>query len=146
MITQKMGKLKCFVISYSHKYCSDDEYGNVKENKDDKQPEYININVVIDFQNTTLVNIGIRNIKIEIHYDNKKVFKFNTKDEETRRKGNSGFYMDTLETMNIEANKVIRKKLECVVLTNEVGFFSKINRSYFSYTTVKNHNKRIRLY
>ena len=51
-----------------------------------------------------------------------------------------------LQWMNIEANKVIRKKFECIVFTKEVGYFSKINRTYFSYTTTNNRNKKIKIY
>jgi hypothetical protein len=144
-ISQRSGKLMCYIISYTNEYCSSDCFGIPNEIDTSKVPEYTSHSLIIDFHNSTQANVGIRNIHLEVHTENKKVTICKLKDFDTRRNSGSGIYMDTLEVINIEQKMIIRKKLETNVFTHEIGFFSNVQKVYFCYTTSKNRNRKLKI-
>lgn len=145
LFTQRIGKLNCYIISYSIKYYRNDEMGGYVDLKDGEIPDDIEIKITFDFQNSSQRNIGIRNIHLDIHQNRKEVLNFAVEDEDTRRNSNIGIRVDALTTLNIPPYAIMRKNVSVYVKKEYVGYFPKIKSIRLVYNKDNNRKVQIRI-
>ncbi len=112
IISNRIGQLKYYIVSSSVEYLGKSPRGSFEKADFNENVESCQIEITIDFHNTSQSNIGIR--KIEIIIEEKNVKKsLEVHDLETRRIEKVFIVSDTVEILNIEPHGVMRKKAIC---------------------------------
>ena len=145
LVNQKSGTLKCYIVSHKLIY-SKLAGGTIDKNEQNNEPNSCKFDLIVDFQNTTQHNLGLRDICLEIIHNNKEIEIYLLKDVETHRSASYGIAYDLLETLNIESNCIIRKKLLFYFDKDQIVKLKKKGTAYFVYTNERNKIKRIKIF
>lgn len=111
LFIQRNGKIRCYLVELKKTPAMSNGLGAFIELKDAK-PDHLHVELVIDIQNSFQRNIGLRDIFFEIRYNKKKIMQYQFIDKDENKLSKSGVINSNLEIINIDANKIIRKRLE----------------------------------
>jgi hypothetical protein len=142
IFAQKAGRLKYYIVSSSIKY-SKNNNGSLEKVRFEDEYESCEIEIVIDFHNTSQNNIGIRNIEIILEEQREKK-SLNVKDIETRRIEKYFVVSDTVEILNIESHTVLRKKFSAFIDNDMIRQIKEKPKMYLSFIN-KNRKKVIKI-
>ena len=150
LFISKSGKMKVNIVSYK-KHLQKNVDGEEKEVTDYNEAHSLVIELVVDYYNSKPVSFGIVNICIRFELKDKHITKnknehvFRLIDSEKKKYSDYELISKPEELINIEPNKITRKKYEVILDDRDRRYFTNNWNISFEYNDTNNKFYSIRL-
>jgi hypothetical protein len=145
LFLQRIGKITCYLVELKKTPASDNGSGTFIT-IENAVPDVVHIELVIDIQNTFQRNIGLRDIYFELRRNKKEVIKVPFINKDEKKQCDVGIVYCNLEIINLEANKIVRKKLQTNIPLKSIGSFNDVSESDFIFSAKYGKIRKIELH
>lgn len=143
----RKGKLNIYVMNWKDKYETYEDVGCFKGGKERTDFYGYESEVILEVYNGSNTQKIMRNVKTNFYKDDVEKYKATPKNEDSRRKTESGWITrDSVEVVNFKPKEVIKLKLSNYIYEDKLNEIEKCNKVYLTYIDEKNKTRKILLY